>query len=420
MGNKKITCCFCGAEGHEHDADFTKGITGNYVCDNCIDIFGQLYENRNEFSSDFNDSSKSMDIPKKESKILTPAEIKSQLDDYVIGQDDAKKSLAIAAYNYYKRNDIMREKGSSLIEKSNILLIGPTGSGKTFLTETLAKILNVPFISVDITSYSETGYKGNDPTDIIKKLFFKTYDVEKTERGIVFIDEIDKIAGNKNDNSSNVSDLKVQQGLLKLIEGTDVEIEDDEKLVQTINTKNILFICAGAFVGLDKIIEKRVHKSSCKIGFGSVEEKKENINDLLPLVLPEDLFTFGMTQEIIGRLHCITSLKELSKDDIKKIILEPKNSVFNQYKELFQYDGIKLEITDEAIEAISEICLKKKTGARGIRGVLDKTLRDASFELPSMAGTYSKCVITAEAVNGTDKSKYVKARQRKTKTGGTK
>lgn len=421
MGNKKIRCSFCGAEGHENDADFTKGVTGNYICESCIDVFAMLRDNKYDFLSDFDKESNDNNFEyKKQEKIITPAEIKAKLDEFVIGQDEAKKTLSIAAYNYYKRNDMQKNNKANFIEKSNILLIGPTGSGKTYLTETLAKILDVPFVSVDITSYSETGYKGNDPTDIIKKLYFKTYDINKTEHGIVFIDEIDKIAGSKNSNSSNVSDLKVQQGLLKLIEGTEVDIEDDEKCTQTINTKNILFICAGAFVGLDKIIAKRLNKGSGKIGFGSTIVEEAKVNDLLPSVLPEDLFAFGMTQEIIGRLHCITSLKELSKDDIKKIILEPKNSAFNQYKELFQYDGIKLEITDDAVEEIANICLNKKTGARGIRGILESTLKDASFELPSMVGIYSKCVITKEAVLGISKPKYVKARKKSNKTGGTK
>jgi ATP-dependent Clp protease ATP-binding subunit ClpX len=417
MEDKIIKCIFCGKEGHESSDDFIKGTTGNHICVNCIDILTMLREDNDDFSF-AEEKPVNNNIKKTSEKLLTPSEIKAKLDENVIGQEEAKKVLSIAAYNYHKRIEMIDENGNCPVEKSNILLIGPTGTGKTYLTETLAKIMNVPFVTIDITSFSETGYKGNDPSEIIKNLYLKTFDPELTERGIVFIDEIDKIAGGNS--NSHVSDTKVQQGILKIIEGTDVVIKDETDMSISINTKNILFICSGAFVGLDEIIKKRINKKTSSIGFGaSVKSEKEiEINDVLSQVTPEDLFKFGMTPELIGRLHCITTLQELKKDDLKRIITEPKSSIFKQYETMFKYEDVKLEIEEDALEEIANRCLLNKTGARGIRSILEKVMVQPSFDIPSFKGKFSKCIITADAIKGTSLPKYVKTRKPRRKKAG--
>lgn len=417
MEDKKIKCVFCGKEGTTSSEDFIKGAAGNYICEDCIDILTMLREDRDDFLSVSEKKKDKAPVKKTKNVIPTPAEIKARLDEKVIGQEHAKKVLSIAAYNYYKRIEMTDKDGNCPVEKSNILLIGPTGTGKTYLTETLAEIMQVPFTTVDITAFSETGYKGNDPTEVIKNLFLKTYDVEETEKGIVFIDEIDKIAGKGNGNQ--VSDIKVQQGLLKIIEGTDVMVQDENNVSISVNTKNILFICSGAFVGLDEIIKKRLNKKTSTIGFGGVVESENEvkIDDLLSKVTPDDLFKFGMAPELVGRLHCITALHELKKEDLKRIVTEPKTSIFKQYKTLFAYDGVELEIEEDALDAIANKCLLNKTGARGIRSIIESVMVEPSFEIPSFKGKYNKCVITADSINGLSLPTYKKVSKRKKKVG---
>lgn len=417
MEEKHIKCVFCGKEGLSTSKEFLKGTSGNYICTDCADIITMIRSNEDMFSFGKDEKPKKVrNNASKDEKIPTPTEIKAELDERVIGQEHAKKLLANTAYNYYKRIAMLDENGYCPVEKSNILLIGPTGTGKTYLTETLAEIMQVPFATADITSFSETGYKGSDPTDIIKNLFIKTYDIEQTERGIIFIDEIDKIAGGRS--SSQVSDTKVQQGLLKIIEGTDVIVKDENDMSVSINTRNILFICSGAFVGLDEIIKKRLNKRTNKIGFNNEnQEKEETIDDILSKVTSEDLFKFGMVPELIGRLHCIATLKELTANDLKRIITEPKNSIFKQYKTLFEYDGIELEIEEEALEEIAKKCIANKTGARGIRSIIEAVMVEPSFELPSLKGKYNKCIITADAIKGDALPKYTKTRKTRKKSG---
>lgn len=407
MTEEKVTCVFCGREGTTEDDNFIRGVAGHYICCDCIDSLVALRENQLELEeySQAEDEAALEDF-----QIPTPSEIKQELDKKVIGQDRAKKILSIAAYNYYKRLKMTDEYGNCPVEKSNILLIGPTGTGKTYLTETLAEIMGVPFATVDITAFSETGYKGSDPTEVIKTLFYKTMDPDLTEQGIVFIDEIDKIA-DSGTGGSKVSDAKVQQGLLKIIEGTDVVITANREEEVVINTKNILFICSGAFVGLDEIVRKRICKNSVSIGFGAKRREDLGVDEVLAQTLPEDLFAFGMAPELVGRLHNIAVLKELKKEDLKRIVTEPDASAFNQYKKLFEFDGITLEIEKAALEEIADRCLLNKTGARGIRSVIENIMLEPSFELPSMDGKYDRCIITADAVKGLSKVKYKKKRK---------
>ena len=418
MEEKHIKCVFCGKEGNSTSKDFLKGTSGNYICNDCADIITMIRSNDDLlfFGEEETPKKVTKTTIAKDEKIPTPTEIKAKLDEKVIGQEHAKKLLANTAYNYYKRIAMIDENGYCPVEKSNILLIGPTGTGKTYLTETLAEIMKVPFATADITSFSETGYKGQDPTDIIKNLFIKTYDIEQTEKGIIFIDEIDKIAGGRS--NSQVSDTKVQQGLLKIIEGTDVIVKDENDMSVSINTRNILFICSGAFVGLDEIIKKRLNKKVNKIGFNSESNKvEETIDDVLSKVTSEDLFKFGMVPELIGRLHCVATLKELTVNDLKRIIVEPKNSIFKQYQTLFNYDGIELEIEEEALVEIANKCISNKTGARGIRSIIEMVMVEPSFELPSLKNKYNKCIITADAIKGDALPKYTKTRKTRKKSG---
>lgn len=414
MSEEKITCVFCGREGTAEDDNFIRGVAGSYICCDCIDALAAVRENQIETEEE----EKAEEQALEDFQIPTPSEIKQELDKKVIGQDRAKKILSIAAYNYYKRLQMTDEYGNCPVEKSNILLIGPTGTGKTYLTETLAEIMGVPFSTVDITAFSETGYKGNDPTEVIKTLFYKTMDPELTEHGIVFIDEIDKIAEGGM-GGSRISDAKVQQGLLKIIEGTDVAVTVNKEEEIVINTKNILFICSGAFVGLDEIVKKRICKNSVSIGFGAEKKEDLTMDEILEQTRPEDLFAFGMKPELVGRLHNIAVLKELKKEDLKRIVTEPDASVFNQYRKLFEYDGISLEIEKAALEEIADRCLLNKTGARGIRSVIENIMLEPSFELPSMDGKYDRCIITADAVKGLAKVKYKKKRK-KTSAGSGK
>ena len=347
--------------------------------------------------------------------LLKPEEIKAFLDEYVIGQDDAKKVLSVAVYNHYKR--IMAEKDLDVeIQKSNILMLGPTGSGKTLLAQTLAKLLNVPFAIADATSLTEAGYVGEDVENILLKIIQAAdYDMKRAEVGIIYIDEIDKIT-RKSENASITRDVSgegVQQALLKIIEGTVASVPPQggrkhphQELIQ-IDTSNILFICGGAFDGLDKIIETRMDQKSIGFNVEIASRREKNLGEVLKHVLPEDLIKYGLIPEFIGRLPVVVSLDSLDKAALVKILTEPKNSLIKQYRKLFELDGVKLLIDDEAIEMIAEKSIKRKTGARGLRSIMEKSMMDLMFKVPS-DDNIVECRLTKEAVEGSQEPEIVR------------
>ena len=399
-GPRNVRCSFCG-KAQESVRKIVAG-PGVYICDECIDLCNsiietELYENENAGYT-LNE------------ELPSPKDIKKILDDYVIGQDEAKKILSVAVYNHYKR--IAHEEESSKddveIQKSNVLLLGPTGCGKTLLARTLAKILNVPFAIADATTLTEAGYVGEDVENILLKLIQAADgDIQKAEKGIIYIDEIDKIT-RKSENPSITRDVSgegVQQALLKIVEGTVASVppqggrkHPNQELLQ-INTENILFICGGAFEGLENIIKDRTGKKS--IGFGTKIESQKEVNkyEIFKELLPQDLLKFGLIPEFIGRLPIVATLKDLDKDTLVKILVEPKNSLIKQYTKLFEIDGVELEFTNEALEAIVDKGVERKTGARGLRSIIEEIMTDIMFDIPSNPNI-EKCIITKETVLG--------------------
>lgn len=381
----KKKCSFCGRS--EDDVNMLISGLSGYICDDCIK---QAY-NILETAGAVDDPKKGKGGARKLAEVPKPMDIKAYLDEYIIGQDEAKRSLAVAVYNHYKRLQQPEDETGVEIEKSNIIMVGSTGTGKTLLARTIAKLLDVPFTIVDATVFTEAGYVGEDVESILSRLLqVADYDVAETERGIVFIDEIDKIA-RKSDNPSITRDVSgegVQQGLLKLLEGTVVNVppkggrkHPDQNYTQ-VDTKNILFICGGAFDGIETKIARRLNTHV--VGFNSIQNTaKIDKNDLMKYVLPQDLKAFGLIPEIIGRLPVLTYLKSLDREALRKILVEPKNSIVKQFTKLFEMDGIKLTFTDGALDYIVDKAVEYKLGARGLRSIVESVVNEAMFELPS-------------------------------------
>ena len=394
---KNVRCSFC----NKSQEQVRKIIAGPdvYICDECVDICAEIME------EEFQDFETESDI-----NLLKPKEIKDFLDQYVIGQDEAKRALSVAVYNHYKR--VMMEKSLDVeLQKSNIIMVGPTGSGKTYLAQTLAKLLNVPFAIADATALTEAGYVGEDVENILLKIIQAAdYDIERAEYGIIYIDEIDKVT-RKSENTSITRDVSgegVQQALLKILEGTVASVPPQggrkhphQEFIQ-IDTTNILFICGGAFDGLEKIIEARIGKKS--IGFNAeiADFDEKNVGEMFKQVLPQDFVKFGLIPEFVGRVPVSVGLDLLDEDALVRILTEPKNAITKQYKKLFEMDHVELEFEEEAVRAIAKKSVERKTGARGLRAIMEDTMMDTMFEIPSES-LVRKCIITKDSVEGKGK-----------------